>query len=39
MDLGGVAESAGEAKLSVTNTSGSRVKVLLNLGTVPPNGG
>ena len=39
MDLGGVAESAGEAKLTVKNTSNTRVKVLLNLGMAPPYGG
>jgi hypothetical protein len=38
VDLGGVAEAAGEAKLSVTNTSSTRVKVLLNLGMAPRDG-
>ena len=38
-DLGAVAESAGEAKLSVINRSSVKVKVLLNLGMAPPNDG
>lgn len=35
-DLGGVAEATGEAKLLVTNTTDVAVKVMLNLGIVPP---